>query len=532
MIATRLLVAACLLPMVIAASADEKFDTRTASFAVTFHEEISAYRDAAVIVLLEHKGGRGEELRDYAGLGFRYPVIGALLSLFMISLSGIPPTVGFVGKLYLFGGAVQSGHIVLAVIATVVVGGRMLLKPVFDIVARADIQEIFTAAALLVVISVSLLMSAVGLSMSLGAFLAGVLLADSEYRHELEAAIEPFKGLLLGLFFISVGMSVDLGVIAREPVTIVAMVIGLMLVKALILLAIGRLSGHSMESTRNLAASLCQGGEFAFVLFSLAAGYHVMEEALVDRLVVIVTLSMGATPLALALNDALSRRLKKSHAEKPFDTIDAGESQVIIAGFGRVGQIVGRILYVRKIPFTALDRNPEQVETVRRFGRKVYYGDASRIDLLRAAKADTAKLFVLAIDDVESSIKTAETVRRNFPDLKIYARARDRFHYYRLRDLGCDLIERETYRSSLYLTEELLIALGLSSWEAQLTVARFKSHDEQTLDRQYAVYHDETALRQTSIDAAKELEGLFEQDREEAAEITGEGPVFSPSDVR
>jgi monovalent cation:proton antiporter-2 (CPA2) family protein len=420
----------------------------------------------------------------------------------------------------------------LAVIAAVVFGGRLVLKRVFAVIARANIEEIFTAAALLVVIGVSLLMTAVGLSMSLGAFLAGVLLADSEYRHELEAAIEPFKGLLLGLFFISVGMSVDLGVIAREPVTIVAMVIGLMLVKALILLAIGRLSGHSMESTRNLAASLCQGGEFAFVLFSLAAGYHVMEEALVDRLVVIVTLSMGATPLALALNDALSRRLKKSHAEKPFDTIDAGESQVIIAGFGRVGQIVGRILYVRKIPFTALDRNPEQVETVRRFGRKVYYGDASRIDLLRAAKADTAKLFVLAIDDVESSIKTAETVRRNFPDLKIYARARDRFHYYRLRDLGCDLIERETYRSSLHLTEELLIALGLSSWEAQLTVARFKSHDEQTLDRQYAVYHDETALRQTSIDAAKELEGLFEQDREEAAEITGEGPVFSPSDVR
>jgi len=169
---------------------------------------------------------------------------------------------------------------------------------------------------------------------------------------------------------------------------------------------------------------------------------------------------------------------------------------------------------------------------VRRFGSKVYYGDASRIDLLRAAKADKAKIFVLAIDDVEASIKTAETVRRNFPELKIYARARNRFHAYRLRDLGCELIERETFRSSLHLTEEMLVGLGLSSWEAQLTVARFKSHDEQTLDRQYAVYHDETKLRQTSIEAAKELEGLFEQDREDAPEINADGAVFSPSDVR
>ena len=425
-----------------------------------------------------------------------------------------------------------AGLKALAVIATVVFGGRLVLKRVFAIIARVKIEEIFTAAALLLVIAISLLMTTVGLSMSLGAFLAGVLLADSEYRHELEAAIEPFKGLLLGLFFISVGMSVDLGVVAREPMIIVALVIGLMVVKAAILLAIGRMSGHSAESGRNLAAALSQGGEFAFVLFNLAAGYQVMEPVLVDRLVVIVTLSMALTPVALAVTDAWSRRLKRARGEKPFDVIDAGESQVIIAGFGRVGQIVGRVLYVKKIAFTALDRNAEQVETVRRFGSKVYYGDASRIDLLRAAKADKAKIFVLAIDDVEASIKTAETVRHNFPELKIYARARNRFHAYRLRDLGCELIERETLRSSLHLTEEVLVGLGLSSWEAQLTVARFKSHDEKTLDRQYAVYHDETKLRQTSIEAAKELEGLFEQDREDAPEINADGAVFSPSDVR
>src|SRR6185295_1318285 len=185
-------------------------------------------------------------------------------------------------------------------------------------------------------------------------------------------------------------------------------------------------------------------GEFAFVLFSLAAGYRIMDAHLVDQLVVVVTLSMAATPFALAFNDAISRRLRKPRAEEEFDSIEAGDSRVIIAGFGRVGQIVGRILYVKKIPFTALDRNPEQVETVRRFGSKVYYGDASRLDLLRAARADRANVFVLAIDDVEASILTAETVRRHFPQLKIYARARNRFHAYRLMDLGCELIERET----------------------------------------------------------------------------------------
>jgi glutathione-regulated potassium-efflux system protein KefB len=425
-----------------------------------------------------------------------------------------------------------AGLKALAVIAAVVVGGRILLKPVFDVVARADIQEIFTAAALLVVISVSLLMSAVGLSMSLGAFLAGVLLADSEYRHELEAAIEPFKGLLLGLFFISVGMSVDLGIIAREPLTIVAAVIGLMLLKAVIVFGIGRFAGHGTESARNLAAALCQGGEFAFVLFSIAAGYRILDAQLVDRLVVVVTLSMAATPFALVFNDALSRKLRKPRAEEQFDSIDVGDSQVIIAGFGRVGQIVGRILYVKKIAFTALDRNPEQVETVRRFGSKVYYGDASRLDLLRAARVERAKIFVLAIDDVEASILTAETVRRHFPQLKIYARARNRFHAYRLMDVGCELIERETYRSSLHLAEEVLTALRVSEWEAQLTVTRFKAHDERTLLRQHAVYHDETQLRQTVIDAAKELESLFEQDREDAAGLNTDQPAFSPSDVR
>lgn len=420
----------------------------------------------------------------------------------------------------------------VAVIAAIIYGGRLLLRPAFDVVARTGISEIFTAAALFVVIGVSLLTTSVGLSMSLGAFLAGVLLADSEYRHELEAAIEPFKGLLLGLFFISVGMSVDLGVIARDPGMIFVAVVGLMLVKAVIVFGIARLAGHASEAARNLAAALSQGGEFAFVLLSLAAGHRIVDPVLADRLVVIVTLSMAATPLALMLNDRLSRRLERSKAEERFDTIDDERTPVIIAGFGRVGQIVGRILRLKNIPFTALDGNPAQVETVRRFGTKVYYGDASRMDLLRSAGADRARILVLAIDDVEASIRTAETVRRNFPDLAIYARARNRFHAYRLMDLNCELIERETFRSSLHMAEEVLIGLGTSSWDAQRAIARFQAHDERTLQRQHAVYHDETQLLQTSKDAALELEGLLQQDHEDAAELDGDVPVFTPGDVR
>jgi len=421
----------------------------------------------------------------------------------------------------------------VAVIALVVAGGRRLLRPVFQTIAQSHIQEIFTAAALLVVIGVSLLMAGVGLSMSLGAFLAGVLLADSEFRHELEANIEPFKGLLLGLFFMSVGMSVDLGLIASKPFVICGAVIALMAAKAGVLFVIGKLSGHSTESARNLAAALSQGGEFAFVLFSVAAGHRIMEQSLVDLLVVVVTLSMAATPLALVLNDALSRWLTKPKADEAFDTIDEDDSQVIIAGFGRVGQIVGRILVLKKIPFTALDASPEQVESVRRFGSKVYFGDASRLDLLTAAKTDKAKLFVLAIDNVEGSIRTAEMVRRHFPEVKIYARARNRFHAHRLMDLGVDLIERETLLSSLDLAEQVLKALGVTGWEAQETVARFKLHDEKTLIRQYAVYHDESQLIQTSKQAAQELQGLLESDTQESStELLGDRPVFSPSDVR
>jgi monovalent cation:proton antiporter-2 (CPA2) family protein len=418
----------------------------------------------------------------------------------------------------------------IAAIAAVVFGGRYLLRPVFRIIARSGIAEIFTAAALLVVIGTSLLLSSVGLSMSLGAFLAGMLLADSEYRHELEASIEPFKGLLLGLFFISVGMSVNLGLIVSEPVRIAAIVASLMLTKAVILFVVARIAGQSAVTARSLAATLSQGGEFAFVLFAIAVDGGIVEAQLASTLVIAVTISMALTPLTMAIDDALRRR-NTVKTKEDYEKIEPDDAAIIIAGFGRVGHIVARTLTARGIHFTALDISSEQIEVVRRFGNnKAYYGDASRLDMLRAAKAQDAKIFVLAIDDIEASVHTAEMVKKHFPNLKIFARVRNRFHAHRLMDIGVDFLIRETLGSALELAENVMLETGVGSWEARDTINTFRTHDEQTMVRQHAIYHDESQLIQTSRDAAQELQDIMESDRE--SQPSADHPVFSPGDVR
>ncbi len=400
----------------------------------------------------------------------------------------------------------------LALVAAVIIGGRFLLRPVFRAIAASRIQEVFTAAALLVVIGTALLMQLAGLSMSLGAFIAGVLLADSEYRHELEANIEPFKGLLLGLFFIAVGMSANLGLVASQPFAFLAAVTIMMAIKSAVVFTLGKLAGYSNDCARNLAVALCQGGEFAFVIFGVAAAHQIMDKSVADMLIVAVTLSMALTPAFFSLNEAIEKRWLRSGKPSDFDKIDEGENRVIIAGFGRVGQIVGRILRLRKIGFTALEMSQEQVDVVRRFGNKVYYGDASRVDLLRAAKADKAEIFVLAIDDVASSLKTAATVKKHFPNLAIYARARNRFHAYQLMDIGVDGLIRETLLSSLDLAKQVLQGLGIEEKQARGTIEMFKGHDEKTLLAQHAVHHDETKLIQSAKEAAQELQGIFEAD--------------------
>jgi len=399
----------------------------------------------------------------------------------------------------------------LGVMAAIVIGGRLLLRPALRVVARLKVTEVFTAAALLTVIATAILAREAGLSMSLGAFLAGVLLADSEFRHELEADLEPFKGLLLGLFFVAVGMAANLGLLQSEPMRVLAVTGVFLAIKLMAITALGRAAGQSGQSAWKLGFTLPAGGEFAFVLFTLAARERIIDGDLADLLVLAVTLSMMIGPLLLILYDALQSRFGGEPA-RPFDGIDESENRVIIAGFGRFGQIVARVLSARRIKFTALDSNQTHVDFVRKFGNKVYYGDASRLDLLRAAGAETASIFVLAIDDVDSSIRTAELVREQFPRLKIFARARNRQHAFALRDLGARYIIRETYVSSLEMAATVLESLGDPSASAKALVRKFRQHDEAVFDAQYAVKDDETKFLATSREAASQLEQLFAAD--------------------
>jgi glutathione-regulated potassium-efflux system ancillary protein KefC/glutathione-regulated potassium-efflux system protein KefB len=398
----------------------------------------------------------------------------------------------------------------VAVLGTAVVGGRYVLRPMLRIVAATRVAEAFTAAGLLVVIGTALLVSQVGLSLPLGAFLAGVLLADSEFRHELEADIEPFKGLLLGLFFITVGMSANVALVREKPLTLLGLTLAFMLVKVAVLRGIGRLNGLPNATGRGLAFSLPSGGEFAFVLFGLAATLGIMDTQVAELLVLAVTGSMILSPLLLTIHDALSQ---KNEADgRPFDTPEELYPKVIIAGFGRFGQIVGRILRAKRISFTALEANQTQVDFLRRFGNQVFYGDASRLEMLRAAHAENAEVFVLAIDDVEASVRTAELIRKHFPHLKIFARARNRQHAFRLMDLDVRYAIRETLGSSLEMSGRVLETLGLSKAKALETVRRFRAHDEATMAKQLAVKDDESKFLQTTRESAEQLLHLFESD--------------------
>ncbi|HEY1873330.1 MAG TPA: monovalent cation:proton antiporter-2 (CPA2) family protein [Steroidobacteraceae bacterium] len=412
----------------------------------------------------------------------------------------------------------------LAVVTTAVLigGGRLVLRPALRLVARVKVSEVFTAAALLIVIVTALLANRLGLSATLGAFFAGVLLADSEFRHELEADIEPFKGLLLGLFFVSVGMAANLGLVRSEPLQLLAVTTGFLAVKILAITALGKLARMRRDSALGLGFALPTGGEFAFVLFTLASRGRLLDAATSDLLILAVTLSMMLAPLLLIAYEAIAGRTA-SAAETAYDDIDARDKPVIIAGFGRVGQIVARVLQMKGLPFTALDSSPTNVNFVRRFGNEVYYGDPSRLDLLRAAGAESARVLVLAIDDVEASVRTATLVREQFPQLRILARARNRQHAFALIDAGVTEVTRETYASSLEIATGVLEALGDSPASAREAVRRFREHDQKTLQAQYEVKDDEEKFLATSIAAAKQLERLFEADQADSDSTASHG---------
>ena len=397
-------------------------------------------------------------------------------------------------------------------IGGLIVAGRFLLRPALRVAARSGIPEIFTATALLVVIGAAMLMQVAGMSMVLGAFIAGMMLADSEYRHQLEADIAPFKGLLLGLFFIAVGMSVNTGLLLEIPGRVFTLVVVLMVTKALVLFPLARYFGVcDRAAALKLAAVLAQGGEFAFVLLAIAANEQVLPPALVEELILAVAISMLMTPFMFGFAELASRKLQKPDARE-FDVPDNVHHEILIAGFGRVGQIVGRILNIAGKPFTAVERDSSQVDFVRRYGATVYYGDASRLDLLRAAGAEHAKLFILAVPDLEESMRIAEVVVRNYPHLKIIARARNRRHAHKLMDLGIEHIFRETLLSSLAMSEKVLNKLGISGDDAKQLIDTFTERDTRLLIEQHAIHDSEEQLIQSVKDAAQELENLLGRD--------------------
>jgi len=402
---------------------------------------------------------------------------------------------------------------IIGVIAAVSVGGRYLLRPVLRIVASTQIAEVFTATALLVVLGTAWLMQLAGMQMSLGAFLAGMLLADSEYRHEIESQIEPFKGLLLGLFFLSVGVSLDLDLVREQPLQIALIVGGMLALKGALLIGIGLASRKlDFAGSVRLAAVLAGGGEFAFVVLNLAQANDLLDAAQRDLLVVAVTLSMALTPLAVIASSRWLSTLKHGPARE-FDHIEDNRPRVIIAGYGRMGQIVARILRAQHIPFTALESSVDQVDFSRRFGSSIYFGDPSRPELLRAAGADRADVFVLATDDPEANIRTARVVKRLYPHLKIVARARNRQHAFRLMDMNIEHVVRETLLSSLEMSRLVLEDLGIEPELAAERVEKFHQHDAELLKAQYLVYDDEAALMQSAQEAFADLERLFEADQ-------------------
>jgi glutathione-regulated potassium-efflux system protein KefC len=408
----------------------------------------------------------------------------------------------------------------VAAIAGVVVIGRYLTRPLLRLLARVRLRELFTAFALLLVLGIAELVSLAGLSMGLGAFLAGVLLADSEFRHALESDIEPFKGLLLGLFFISVGMTIDFGLLASRPATVAMLVGGFLAVKIATLWVVARMIGIAVQERWLFAFMLSQAGEFGFVVFAAARGAEVISPQWEALFTVAIALSMAMTPLALIAHDRLICR--RARASRAADTIDT-TGPVIIAGFGRFGQIVGRLLLANEIRPVVLDHDADQVESLRKFGYRVFYGDATRLDLLETAGAAHARLLVNAIDGIEDSLALVDRVRANFPGLRIISRARNVSHYLELRLRGVEVIERETFESALRAGRAALESMGIDRFRAREMADTFRRHNHATVESQLAVYQDATRYMAAAKAGREELEQQFARDRERFEREHGSG---------
>ncbi|MDP3173121.1 MAG: monovalent cation:proton antiporter-2 (CPA2) family protein, partial [Phenylobacterium sp.] len=398
---------------------------------------------------------------------------------------------------------------VMAAVGVVVVGGRYLTRPMFRFIAAARLREIFTASALLLVVAVAALMQLVGLSPALGAFLAGVLLAESEFRRELETDIEPFRGLLLGLFFITVGAGLNFGLVANAPVMIVSLAVGLMVVKFLAMWGVGLVFRRNRKDAATVAVSLAQGGEFAFVLLGFVQGFRVLSAEQAGIATAVVALSMALTPIAFVVYERLVLNRVVPGAEPEQLDFDTGVPDVIVAGFGRFGQIATRLLTANEFKVVLLDSSIEQIDVIRRFGWAVHYGDATRLDLLRAAGADKAKLLLIAIDDKDKAVELVRAATEYFPNLTIISRAFDRRHAYELLDAGADGVQRETFESALGFGRKALIRLGLSERRAVKAANVFREHDMALFNKLAPVHGEQERYIMATRDSRATMDKLL-----------------------
>ena len=409
------------------------------------------------------------------------------------------------------GASAPAWYVTILALVGVVAFGRFGLSELLAAVARSNNREVMTAASLLIVVGVAVLMNAVGLSMGLGAFLAGIMLANSDYRHQLESDIEPFKGMLLGLFFIAIGMTLNLELLWASPLRFVVLALGLVFVKTVIITAILRWRHVSLKEGIQLGLMLSQGGEFAFVVLSQGQQAMLFDAALAEQLTLIVGLSMAFTSPLVTLNRLVgrSRSVEQPDQDRHWDS---HQPEVIIAGFGRFGQIIGRLLRARHIPFTAMDKDSAHVEFVRQFGNRLFYGDLTRIDLLRSAGIKHAKILVVAVNDVAQSLAIIDLAREQNARIKIIARAVDRFHAYELYKRKVESVVRETFASSLEAATETLEQLGYTEGQALEVAKRFRWHDEELLERSAQHLEDMEELRNIARQGRRELELLFEED--------------------
>ena len=403
----------------------------------------------------------------------------------------------------------QTGVILLA-IAGIILVGIYLIRPIFRIIAKTGLREIFTAAALLLVIGIAILMTNVGLSPALGTFLAGVVLAGSEYRHELESDIDPFKGLLLGLFFIAVGASIDFNLIAANPLFILGLVICLIVIKFLVLFILGKFYKMGLDNNFLFSFALAQGGEFAFVLFSFSVQNNVLSSEVANPLIAVVALSMAVTPLLMLINEKILQPKigTKESDQKSADEIDE-ENSVIIAGFGRFGSVVGRFLRANGITPTVLDIDADNVDLLRRLGLKVFYGDASRHDLLHSAGAEKAKLIIVAVDESQKTIEIVETIKKHFPHLRILARANSWRNAYQLLEMNVEKVYLETFDTSIRLGVDALRALGLRAYQTYRNAKQFRKHDYETLEYLATVHKDKKEFIRSAKQRIQDLEQLI-----------------------